>query len=75
MSLFEICERCDSREHHWNVREASIQIGEVSRRPHLCDQCTVTVMSVMLDILRPTKIRDLQAENAELRGERLADTV
>lgn len=53
MSLYEICERCGSREHQWRVREYEIRIGEVHRRPHLCDDCACTVMSAVMVALRP----------------------
>ena len=53
MSIYEICERCDKREGHWSVVEAHIDIGALHRRPHLCEDCTETVMSVVLAALRP----------------------
>jgi len=61
MSMYEICERCDTREHHWNVHEAALSVGELHRKPHLCEECTVTVMAALLAVLRP--IRRNAAEN------------
>ncbi len=52
MSLYELCERCDRREHQWKVREYRLEIGEVNRKPHLCDDCAAHVMSAMIVALR-----------------------
>lgn len=52
MSLMELCERCDRREHRWNVTEWHIHVGELHRRPHLCADCAVHVMSAVIVALR-----------------------
>lgn len=52
MSMYELCERCDRRENHWNVHEYRIEIGELNRKPHLCDDCAVHVMSAVAVALR-----------------------
>ena len=35
------------------MREYELRIGELHRKPHLCDDCAVTVMSVVMAILKP----------------------
>ncbi len=52
MAMYEICERCDRREHHWLVREARIEIGELNRKPHLCGTCTDAVTAAVRSALR-----------------------
>ena len=70
MTLMEICERCDRREHEWTVRTASLRVGEINRDVRLCEGCTLTVMSAVLSALRPTKLIEAQDEAAALRRER-----
>ena len=53
MSLYEICERCQSREAHWLIREWNITVGELARKPHLCEGCTKIVQDAVIAALRP----------------------
>ena len=60
MTIYELCERCDRREHHWNVREYRIEVAELNRKPHLCDECAATLMSAILVALRKPKSSDVE---------------
>jgi hypothetical protein len=75
MSLMEICERCDRRYGQWQVREATIDVGELHRRPHLCEGCTLTVMSALLAVLRPVRSYDglANGQAVEVGSSRLTD--
>lgn len=53
MSMYLICERCNSREHYWNVKAWTIRLGELNREPRLCETCTKTVERILIGVLKP----------------------
>jgi len=53
MSMQEICERCDRHVYHWTVREANLSVGELHRKPHLCEDCTKVVQDALFSALKP----------------------
>ena len=48
MSDYEICERCGKSYFHWTVREWRIELGEVHRKPHWCEECTKAVQQALI---------------------------
>ena len=53
---YERCERCGRRERHWLVWEWRLEIGEIRRKPHLCQQCTDAVEEALLSALKQPPI-------------------
>ena len=44
----------------WTIQEAHLEVGELHRKPHLCQECQVTVMAVLLAVLKPIKVADVE---------------
>lgn len=57
MNLERFCERCDTAKTEWTVRQWTIEVGRILRKPMLCEDCTRQLEAAIRAALTPARSR------------------